>query len=88
MQQCHNCQSVIDEYTLDKQLDGLRELTVDDFNLCADCVTVVDDACVTCGGAVYVPESATKPPHYCPACRADLLAGGHDPGWRSDVVSD
>jgi len=55
MQPCQNCQAVIDEYILDKQLEPLRELTVDDFNLCADCVTIVSDACVECGGAVYVP---------------------------------
>jgi len=32
MKPCHNCQAVIDEYTLDKQLEPLRDLTVDDFN--------------------------------------------------------
>jgi len=88
MQPCHNCQSVIDEYLLDKQLDGLRDLTVDHFNVCADCATVVDDACVECGGAVYVPRSASATPDVCPACRADLLAAGRDPGWHRGPVSN
>jgi len=88
MQPCHNCQSVIDEYLLDKQLDGLRDLTVDDFNVCADCATVVDDACVECGGAVYVPRSASETPDFCPACRAKLLADGRDPGWCRSPVSN
>jgi len=88
MQPCHNCQSVIDEYLLDKQLDGLRDLTVDDFNVCADCATVVDDACVECGGAVYVPRSASETPDYCPACRSELLAAGRDPGWHRSAVSN
>jgi len=86
MQPCHNCQSVIDEYTLDKQLDGLRELTVDDFNLCADCVTVVSDACVECGNAVYVPRSVSDTPDYCPACRSELFDRREaDPGWYRAV---
>ncbi len=82
MEPCHNCRSIIDEYALDKQLDGLRELTVDDFNLCADCVTVVADACVECGNAVYVPRSASAAPDYCPACRSELFVRTEDdPGW-------
>jgi predicted Zn-ribbon and HTH transcriptional regulator len=84
MKPCHNCQSVVDEYTLDKQLEPLRELTVADFNVCADCVTVVTDACVECGGAVYVPRSEPTAPDYCPACRADRIERtGRDPGWTA-----
>ena len=67
MQPCHNCQATIDEYMLDKKLEGLRELTVDDFNVCADCVTVVADACVECSGAVYVPRTHGETPEICPA---------------------
>ena len=82
MKTCHNCQTVIDEYVLDKQLRSLRELTVDHFNVCADCATVVTNACVKCGGAVYVPRSESATPDYCPACRADIIdASGSDPGW-------
>ncbi|GAD52423.1 hypothetical protein MBEHAL_1183 [Halarchaeum acidiphilum MH1-52-1] len=88
MQSCQNCGSVIDEYVLDKRLEPLRELTVDDFNVCADCATVVADACVECGGAVYVPRSADVTPDYCPACRAGLLSRtGRDPGWTRDAAS-
>jgi hypothetical protein len=88
MQPCHNCQAVIDEYILDKQLEPLRELTVDDFNVCADCATVVDDACVECSGAVYVPRGDQTVPDYCPACRADELAEtGTDPGWTAEQQS-
>jgi predicted Zn-ribbon and HTH transcriptional regulator len=88
MKPCHNCQAVIDEYTLDKQLEPLRDLTVDDFHLCADCVTVVSDACVECGGAVYVPRNASFTPDYCPACRSDRIQHtGEDPGWTADAVS-
>ena len=88
MQPCQRCQAVIDEYTLDKQLEPLRDLTVDDFNVCADCVTIVADACVKCGGAVYVPRSESDAPDYCPACRSDLIEQtGQDPGWRCESVS-
>lgn len=88
MQLCQRCQAVIDEYTLDKQLEPLRDLTVDDFNLCADCVTVDADACVECGGAVYVPRSESDVPDYCPACRAELFEQtGTDPGWNREVSS-
>ena len=44
MKPCHNCQTVIDEYLLDKKLEPLRELTADDFNICADCVTIDVDS--------------------------------------------
>ena len=88
MKPCHNCQAVIDEYILDKQLEVLRDLTVDDFNVCADCVTIVADACVECGGGVYVPQNESDVPDYCPACRSDLIAQtGRDPGWSCDTVS-
>jgi predicted Zn-ribbon and HTH transcriptional regulator len=88
MKPCHNCQTVIDEYTLDKQLEPLRELTADDFNVCADCATVVPDACVECNGAVYVPRKAAGTPDYCPACRADRIERtGQDPGWQGDAAS-
>ena len=88
MQPCHNCQAVIDEYLLDKQLEPLRELTVDDFNLCTDCTTVGPDACAECDGAVYVPRTATETPDICPACRADRLKRtGTDPGWTADASS-
>ena len=88
MQPCQNCQAAIDEYLLDKQLEPLRELTVDDFNLCVDCTTIVADACVECDGAVYVPRSISVTPDYCPACRADLLSQtGQDPGWVADAPS-
>jgi predicted Zn-ribbon and HTH transcriptional regulator len=88
MQPCHNCQAAIDEYLLDKHLEPLRELTVDDFNLCTDCTTVAEDACVECGGAVYVPRSETAVPDYCPACRSDHIAQtGEDPGWTVDAPS-
>jgi len=88
MQPCHNCQAVIDEYLLDKQLEPLRELTVDDFNLCTDCTTIVDDACVECGGAVYVPRTEDETPDYCPACRSRRIERtGVDPGWHRESVS-
>jgi len=88
MKSCHSCQTVIDEYTLDKQLEPLRDLTVDDFNVCADCVTVVADGCVECGGAVYVPRGDTVVPDLCPACRADCITvTGQDPGWTADELS-
>ena len=88
MQPCQNCNTGIDEYILDKQLEPLRDLTVDDFNVCADCTTVVDDACVECGGAVYVPRSESEPPDFCPACRSDLIdRTGQDPGWNCDSMS-
>jgi len=88
MQRCQNCQSVIDEYILDKHLEPLRDLTVDDFHVCADCVTVVADACVDCNGAVYVPRGATDTPDYCPACRSDRIdRTGIDPGWHRDAPS-
>ncbi len=89
MKSCHSCQTVIDEYLLDKRLEPLRELTADEFNLCADCVTVAADACVKCGGGVYVPRGETAVPDYCPACRSDLVARtGHDPGWTRGHVSN
>ena len=88
MQPCQNCQAVIDEHLLDKQLEPLRDLTVDDFNLCADCTTVVEDECVACDGAVYVPRTESEIPDYCPACRADRLRQtGQDPGWTADTAS-
>jgi len=88
MQPCQNCQAAIDEYLLDKQLEPLRELTVDDFNLCVDCTTIVADACVECDGAVYVPRSVSETPDYCPACRADQLRRtGRDPGWTAEATS-
>jgi predicted Zn-ribbon and HTH transcriptional regulator len=87
MKPCQRCQAVIDEYKLDKQLEPLRDLTVDDFNVCADCVTIETDACVECGGAVYVPRSRSAAPDFCPACRADRIEQtGHDPGWTTDSV--
>ena len=87
-QSCQNCQATIDEYLLDKQLEGLRDLTVDDFNVCADCVTVVADACGECGGAVYVPRTEDEQPDICPACRSELLQEtGRDPGWQCDTMS-
>ncbi|WP_135853526.1 DUF7571 family protein [Halorussus salinus] len=88
MKPCQRCQAVIDEYILDKQLEPLRDLTVDDFNVCADCVTIVADACVKCDGAVYVPKTDSDVPDYCPACRADIIERtGRDPGWHRDTVS-
>jgi hypothetical protein len=88
MKPCHSCQTVIDEYLLDKQLEPLRDLTVDDFNVCADCATIVENACVKCGGAVYVPRSESVTPDYCPACRSDLIdRTGHDPGWTREHAS-
>ncbi|MFB6219944.1 MAG: hypothetical protein ABEH90_00775 [Halolamina sp.] len=88
MKPCQNCQTVIDEYLLDKQLEPLRELTADDFNVCADCTTVVADACVGCAGAVYVPRGEPEVPDYCPACRSDHIERtGRDPGWMRDTVS-
>jgi hypothetical protein len=88
MQPCHSCQTVIDEYILDKRLEPLRDLTVDDFGRCADCVTIVADACVECGGAVYVPDGESETPDFCPACRADRIERtGHDPGWHRDSAS-
>ena len=88
MKPCQNCQTVIDEYFLDKKLEPLRELTADDFNVCADCATIVGDACVVCGGAVYVPRSRSEVPDYCPACRSDLIGRtGRDPGWTSTPLS-
>ena len=87
MKPCQRCQAVIDEYKLDKQLEPLRDLTVDDFTVCADCVTIEADACVECGGAVYVPRSRSAAPDYCPACRADRIEQtGNDPGWTCDSV--
>ncbi|TSD09286.1 hypothetical protein DP107_16195 [Haloglomus irregulare] len=89
MKPCQSCQTVIDEYTLDKQLEPLRDLTVDDFNVCADCTTIVVDACVECSGAVYVPRNVAVTPDYCPACRADRIdRTGTDPGWHCDTVSN
>lgn len=83
MKLCHNCRATIDEYLLDKQLEPLRDLTVDHFNVCGDCATIVADACVECDGAVYVPRNKTSTPDYCPACRADLMKRtGLDPGWH------
>ena len=88
MKPCHNCQSVIDEYRLDKRLEPLRDLTVDDFNVCADCATVVTDACVACGNAVYVPRNRSVTPDYCPACRSERVERtGRDPGWNRDPAS-
>lgn len=88
MKPCQNCQTGIDEYLLDKQLEPLRELTADDFNVCADCATIVEDACVKCLGAVYVPRGDSVTPDYCPACRSDLITRtGHDPGWTRGHVS-
>jgi hypothetical protein len=88
MKTCHSCQADIDEYTLDKRLEPLRDLTVEDFHICADCATVVADACVKCGGAVYVPRSESTPPDYCPACRAGIIGRtGDDPGWNCDAPS-
>ena len=88
MKPCQHCQAAIDEYTLDKQLEPLRDLTVDDFNLCGDCVTVVADACVACHGAVYVPRTVSETPDFCPACRAERLEQtGEDPGWCVDAPS-
>ncbi|MFQ3319502.1 MAG: hypothetical protein ACI8UR_001899 [Natronomonas sp.] len=88
MKPCHNCQAAIDEYLLDKQLEPLRDLTVDDFHLCTDCVTVVADACVECGGGVYVPRNTTTTPDICPACRSDRIERtGHDHGWKLDAPS-
>ncbi|WP_436343687.1 DUF7571 family protein [Natronorubrum sp. FCH18a] len=88
MKPCQNCQAVIDEYILDKQLEPLRGLTVDDFNICADCATIVSDSCVGCSGAVYVPRSVTATPDYCPACRSDHIERtGQDPGWNLDTAS-
>jgi hypothetical protein len=79
---------MIDEYIPNKQLEPLRDLTVDDFDVCTDCVTVVADACVECGGAVYVPRREPETPDYCPACRADLIdRTGRDPGWNRDRAS-
>ena len=88
MKPCQNCQAVIDEYLLDKQLEPLRDLTVDDFNVCVDCTTIITDACIECGGAVYVPRSGTVTPDYCPACRSDLIQRtGQDPGWCTDTIT-
>ncbi|WP_440771111.1 DUF7571 family protein [Natronorubrum sp. DTA28] len=88
MKPCQHCQAVIDEYLLDKQLEPLRGLTVDDFNICADCTTIVSDSCVECSGAVYVPRGDTATPDYCPACRADHIERtGQDPGWTLDTAS-
>ena len=88
MKPCQNCQAAIDEYTLDKQLEPLRDLTVDDFNVCVDCATIVADACVKCDGGVYVPRGVTATPDYCPACRSDHIERtGQDPGWNLDTTS-
>jgi hypothetical protein len=87
MKPCNNCQAAIDEHTLGNQLESLRDLTVEEFNLCADCATIVENACVVCGGAVYVPRNESETPDYCPACRSDLIGRtGRDPGWKSAPV--
>jgi predicted Zn-ribbon and HTH transcriptional regulator len=71
-----------------KQLEPLRDLTVDDFHVPDECVTIVADACVLCGGAVYVPRSESVAPDYCPACRSDLIDHtGEDPGWNCGPLS-
>jgi uncharacterized paraquat-inducible protein A len=58
------------------------------FNLCVGCTTIVENACVECDGAVYVPRSEGETPDYCPACRADLLRQtSRDPGWVADATS-
>jgi hypothetical protein len=86
MQACQHCRSSIDEYRLDKELAPLRDLGVADFNVCADCATVVPDSCVSCGGGVYVPRSVESEPDRCPACRArELARTGRDPGWQCDA---
>jgi hypothetical protein len=88
MKPCHSCRADVDEYLLEKQLGPLRDLTADDFNLCADCVTVVPETCVACDGAVYVPRGASVTPDRCPACRFDAIQRtGRDPGWTRDSGS-
>lgn len=83
-----NYQAVIDEYVLDEQLEPPRGLTVDDFTVCGDCATVLNDSCVERGGAVYVPRNTAVTPDYCPACRSGRIdRTGRDPGWRLDAPS-
>jgi len=61
---------------------------VGSLTLCADCTTIVADACVGCDGAVYVPRGDSVTPDYCPACRAETIERtGRDPGWTRDTAS-
>jgi len=56
--------------------------------LCHDCVTVIEETCVTCSGAVYVPRSESVTPDYCPACRSDHIERtGQGLGWTRDSAS-
>lgn len=82
---CKQCGGRIDEARLDSHLRHLRDLDAVDFYVCTDCVTVKNNTCRYCTGAVFVPRQQnedTEAPHICPACRNDVIEEtGEDPGW-------
>lgn len=80
---CNNCDTRINEAQLNSQLALLRELEAEHFYVCEDCVTIVDNGCQRCGGAVYLPRKTDEAPSLCPACRNDIIKNsGDDPGWN------
>lgn len=83
---CNQCGSRIHEGQLNRQLAFLRDLQAGDFYICQECVTVHEDSCQRCGGAVYVPrkkEQSGDIPNICPACRHEVIQDtGDDPGWN------
>lgn len=79
---CENCGASVDEFDVQKSVDSLRGLTADSFNICSNCIHVIEGQCKRCGGGVYKPRKKEKIPNYCPQCRHELWAEtDHDPGW-------
>lgn len=83
---CKQCSGRIDEVRLNSHLRNLRDLDAFDFYVCTDCVTVKNNTCRYCSGAVYIPRQRTaeeEDPTICPACRNDVITDtGNDPGWN------
>lgn len=84
---CRNCGSRISTKRLNSKVAFLRDLTNEDFYLCSDCITIVNNQCSQCGGAVYVPTSRDNLPEICPACRNKAIEEtGSDPGWKNTAT--
>jgi hypothetical protein len=83
---CTHCGTVADMYKVDKKVEKLSELQIENFNICENCFEIIEAACERCNGAVFIPYSkinSSFEPDICPDCRNTILQEtGSDPGWK------
>lgn len=88
--ECRTCGRSIDYYRLDKLVDGMKELSADNFNICHECIEIDENTCSLCGGHTFVPvkfQEKDERPTLCPDCRFEVWQEtGDDPGWEAEKV--